>query len=149
MIIISGGQTGVDRMGLEVAKKFCLKTGGWAPKGYRTDMGPDPSLANFQLVEDESDDYRPRTIKNATESDFTLWFGNTGSPGGKLTKQAARGRFRDNPTPAQVYYILSNNPYAVINIAGNRASTNPQASRDCERVLTEVFTRLQQEGKIV
>jgi len=32
--VISGGQTGVDRMGLEVAKELGIPTGGTAPPNY-------------------------------------------------------------------------------------------------------------------
>ena len=48
--IISGGQTGIDRMGLEVARELGLPTGGTAPKSYWTENGADPSLAAFGLA---------------------------------------------------------------------------------------------------
>ena len=37
MKIISGGQTGVDRLALDVAKSLNIATGGTAPKGYLTE----------------------------------------------------------------------------------------------------------------
>lgn len=50
--VISGGQTGADRAGLEVAHKLGLETGGWAPSGYVTSLGRDRSLGTkFGLKE--------------------------------------------------------------------------------------------------
>jgi hypothetical protein len=41
MKIISGGQTGVDRLALDVAKSLNIATGGTAPNGYLTENGSD------------------------------------------------------------------------------------------------------------
>jgi len=84
--IISGGQCGADRGGLEAAKTFGLETGGTAPLGFRTANGPDPSLAEFGLVEDSSTHYRPRTLRNILDSDGTVIFAsNFTSSGTELT----------------------------------------------------------------
>ena len=37
--IVSGGQTGADRGGLEAAIHLGLDWGGWAPKGWRAEDG--------------------------------------------------------------------------------------------------------------
>ena len=47
--IISGGQTGVDQAALRAAKACGIPTGGWAPKGWRTEDGPAPWLADLGL----------------------------------------------------------------------------------------------------
>ena len=39
--IISGGQTGVDTIGLQVAKELGIETGGKAPKGFLREEGID------------------------------------------------------------------------------------------------------------
>ena len=84
--IISGGQCGADRGGLEAARTYGLETGGTAPLGYRTARGPDPSLAEFGLVEDSSTHYRARTLRNILDSDGTVIFAsNFASPGTELT----------------------------------------------------------------
>jgi hypothetical protein len=49
--VISGGQTGVDQAFLRAAWRACLETGGTAPKGWRTDKGPNPGLAQYGLKE--------------------------------------------------------------------------------------------------
>jgi hypothetical protein len=49
MRVISGGQTGVDRIGLQAAVAMGLETGGTAPKGYMTDEEIDPDPADDLL----------------------------------------------------------------------------------------------------
>ena len=40
--IISGGQTGVDRAALDVARELEIPCGGWIPKGRRAENGAIP-----------------------------------------------------------------------------------------------------------
>lgn len=131
--VISGGQDGADRTGLEEAKRLGLETGGHAPRYYLTDKGYDPSLANFGLVEDESITYPPRTRKNVLNSDATLWFGKM-SPGFKCTLKYVDelGKpFWENPTEDEIRHIVRT--YEVINIAGNRPKKNPQVIDQVKR----------------
>ena len=134
--IISGGQTGADRGGLYGARDAGFPTGGYAPSGFLTEDGPKPELLKgFGLV-DSGLDYTGRTELNVRESDITLWFGNTGTPGHRATsKYAIKHKKR-------LIYILSHNLYksdsdrrdyviyalsecSVVNVAGNRESHNP------------------------
>ena len=62
--VISGGQTGADRAGLEAAKKAGIETGGYCPKDYLTEKGPDKSLKGFGLIETETREYTERTELN-------------------------------------------------------------------------------------
>lgn len=124
--IISGGQTGADITGLECAKAIGLATGGTAPKGWKTDRGPNPSLADYGLVESVSNDYAVRTRDNVRDSDVTLWFGKTSSPGYWCTANATKTQgkpFFVNPYDLQLAYIC--NTYETVNIAGNRERLNP------------------------
>lgn len=79
--IISGGQTGADRAGLEAAKELGLETGGWAPQGFMTTKGRDETLkTEFGLEEFKtkssllSQSYVQRSIQNVISSDATLAF---------------------------------------------------------------------------
>lgn len=124
--VISGGQTGADRTGLECAKRLGLETGGTAPKNYRAEGGVDLTLKDFGLVEDASWTYPPRTEKNVKDSDVTLWFGKSNSPGGRCTVDFCtkhKKRFVDNPDAEEMRMIAAS--YEVVNVAGNRKSTNP------------------------
>jgi hypothetical protein len=93
--LISGGQAGADRAGLDAAKALGIPTGGTAPKGWRICLpdgsdGSDPSLAELGLVEHALREYPPRTRQNVADSDGTVWFGYVDSPGGKLTVRTCR-----------------------------------------------------------
>lgn len=92
LTIISGGQTGADRGGLEAARLAGLETAGWAPRGYLTEDGPDPSLAAFGLREARSTSYPERTRANVREADACVWFGDPSSAGGRLTLRECQAR---------------------------------------------------------
>lgn len=144
--VISGLQSGVDQVGLEVAWLAGYPTGGTAPKGYRTDDGPRVELGRFYgVVESFSAQYAPRTIKNARAADLTVWFGDELSPGGRLTQRHAT-RWTANPTLAGlcvdvdcVSRMLARP--ITLNIAGNRLRTNPAATERAHAVLTAALQR--------
>jgi hypothetical protein len=143
--VISGGQTGADRTGLECAKILGLETGGTAPKGWKIDGGVDPSLADFGLTESHSTDYAVRTRQNVRDAEVTLWFGRTDSPGYYCTRNACHleGKpFYINPTAAQLEYVV--NTYEVANVAGNRRRKNPSVVvlvQDAFRVIATALGR--------
>ena len=60
--IISGGQTGADKAGLEAALVMKYKTGGFCPKGYLTESGNDISLKKLGLKQVRTPRYEERTI---------------------------------------------------------------------------------------
>ncbi len=83
--IISGGQTGIDQLGLDVAYSLGIPTGGTAPKGYLTENGPNSlSRELYGLTEHTSASYPPRTRANGQQSDGSVIFGRL-SGGTKLT----------------------------------------------------------------
>lgn len=124
--IISGGQTGVDRIALEVAKELNINCGGTAPKGYITENGNDYSLKDFNLIEHSSSKYPPRTRQNVKESDGTVYIAtDIKSRGLKLTEKISKGQnkpFILNPTIEQFVDFVKDNNINVLNIAGNRGS---------------------------
>jgi hypothetical protein len=69
-MIISGGQTGVDRAALDTALKMNIRCGGWCPKGRKAEDGV--IQAKYPLNETGSDDPKIRTEKNVNESDGTV-----------------------------------------------------------------------------
>ena len=68
--IVSGGQTGVDRAGLDAAIALGIDHGGWCPRGRRAEDGRIPD--SYQLKETPQRDYSVRTEQNVVESDGTL-----------------------------------------------------------------------------
>ena len=70
--IVSGGQTGADRAGLDAAIACGIPHGGWCPKGRKAEDGAIPM--NYQLVETASASYLKRTEWNVRDSDATIIF---------------------------------------------------------------------------
>ncbi len=134
--IISGGQTGADQGGL-LAGKWCkLETGGYIPKGFRTQAGPAPWLGEiYGLVETGTHDYPTRTKLNALHSDMTIIFGDHKSRGCKLTINLCKAYekpvlvvndFHDYDFIKCYRFIMEEiHGGLVINVAGNREESKP------------------------
>jgi hypothetical protein len=123
--IISGGHTGIDRMGLEVALELGLPTGGTAPKDYRTEDGPDHSLVTFGLREHSKPANVQRTHQNVMDSDGTVLYSDTESRGCKATIgfcQRANKPYLINPAADELSAFIRDTPVHILNVAGNRMS---------------------------
>ena len=128
--IISGGQTGADQAGLDAGVDLGLETGGWIPKGRRTEAGPmsQDHMILYGLKEHRDASYAPRTLENVIDSDGTALIGNISSSGSKLTINVCESRgkpFIINPTTEQLKAWLAERNIEVLNVAGNRESVNP------------------------
>ena len=130
--IVSGGQTGVDRAGLDAAMGVGLPIGGYCPKGRLAEDGIVPDM--YPLIELTKGGYSARTEKNVIESDGTLILNMGKVTGGtKLTLECARKQNKpclvvqlDNtmkPDAARDWIASSN--IAVLNVAGPRESKCP------------------------
>jgi len=144
--IISGGQTGVDRAGLDVALELGLPCGGWCPKGRISESGSIPS--RYPLREMPSPKYPPRTEKNVRESDGTLiltWGHVTG--GTALTVKLARKRQKPflvvdlsrRADPQDVRDWLKIHEIMILNVAGPRESKTPGIHKRAVSFLKEVI----------
>ena len=144
MKVISGGQTGADRTALEVAKENGVETGGTVPKGWRTELGPDPTLAKFGCVQHKSAEYPPRTRQNVRDSGGTVWFGKTTSLGFARTKKEANladKPFLINPDSKELMTWLNIWKIQVLNVAGNTQSENPHIGQQVRTFLTPALAR--------
>jgi hypothetical protein len=151
--VISGGQTGVDRAGLDSALKAGIPIGGYCPKGKRAEDGTIPE--HYPLIELESPESRYRTEKNVIESDGTLIL-NKGilSQGTKQTEDYTRNYGRpclivqlEEPIdPAQVIRWIRGQYISVLNIAGPRESKYLEGIyNDAMDYLDKIFTQLKEE----
>ena len=88
--IISGGQTGADRGGLDFAIHAGLEHGGYVPRGRKAEDGTIDE--RYNLVELSTDSYPARTRNNIEESDATVIFSleRLLSGGTKLTWEHAK-----------------------------------------------------------
>lgn len=149
-VIISGGQTGADRGGLDAAIELGLSFGGWAPKGWRAEDREIPIIYAAQMRESASPEYGMRTRLNVQDSDGTLLIslGAQLIGGSKYTADAARqqrkpckhlvlpaggkSRIADDIKHAVLDWIRDRQ-IRVLNIAGPRESKEPglqRAARD-------------------
>lgn len=69
-MILSGGQTGVDRAALDWAIFSGMAHGGWCPRGRTAQDGPLPE--RYMLKETEATGYSQRTRMNVRDADATL-----------------------------------------------------------------------------
>jgi hypothetical protein len=152
--VISGGQTGADRGGLLAATALGIKTGGWVPLGWITETGPDPGLKAFGLIETGSDGYLQRTEFNVRDSDGTVLFGNSNSPGSRAMLRFARHLDKpvfQVPYNAKFSHLwmqdfipkfrtwLLEKGVKVLNVAGNRESKSPGIQQAVEAFLVKAL----------
>ncbi|RYC70062.1 YpsA SLOG family protein [Spirosoma sordidisoli] len=142
--IISGGQTGIDQLGLEVAKSLSIPTGGVAPKGFLTEDGPNTQLRDvYGLADHISADYPPRTKSNVQQSDGTVVFGEL-TGGTKLTVDACQKAGKPhiiNPTADALRVWLIEHQIKVLNVAGNRGSSlQVEQLQQYRKILYDVLT---------
>jgi hypothetical protein len=130
--LVSGGQTGVDRAGLDAAIELGLAHGGWCPKGRKAEDGVIPAI--YSLRETPGAQYLQRTEWNVRDADATLVLSRGKPTGGTLaTIDLAASQNRPclvvdllrMPRPETVRAWLSDNHVKVLNIAGPRESSHP------------------------
>jgi hypothetical protein len=147
--VFSGLQTGADQAALFTAEHLGYATGGWCPRGARTEAGPAPELMRrFGLAEASSDDYGVRTLLNVTHSDGTVVFGRVENTGSALTVRLAMlhkggARVLLNPTAAYLRRWVVEQGIVTLNVAGNRLSRNPGI---WDLVTSTLFDGLRQPG---
>lgn len=144
--IISGGQTGADRAGLDFAIWHDVPHGGGCPKGRLAEDGVIER--RYQLQEASTKSYPQRTEKNVQDSDgaviFTLLSKLTG--GSKKTAEfaAKHGKPWIHLHPgydveAQFLKFIDTNNIQTLNIAGSRASKEPEVFQFVKRTLERAF----------
>ncbi|HKI94902.1 MAG TPA: putative molybdenum carrier protein [Gemmatimonadales bacterium] len=75
MLLVSGGQTGVDRAALDIAVRLGIPYAGWCPKGgLAEDYSEPPGLRALypKLLETPSTRFAERTRWNVRDSEATL-----------------------------------------------------------------------------
>ena len=157
--IISGGQTGADMGGLRAGRALNIPTGGSAPHGWKTELGPKKHLLkSFNLVECQSTGYPPRTAANVLNSTGTIVFGLMGGRGSALTerlclkykKPCHLQRFdrsnkddeRLRPEDIKDFQCwLIFHKILILNVAGNRESTNRGIEKFSKAFLIKVLEK--------
>ena len=143
--IISGGQTGADRAGLDVAIEIGIPHSGWIPKGRLTEEGKLP--VKYKLKETKTANYPQRTELNVIDSDATIIFTHGKLTGGSaLTQSLAKKHDKpclhidfDGMSESSAIEIIKNwineKKIKILNVAGSRASKDPDIYDCVKRVL--------------
>lgn len=132
--IISGGQTGADRAGLDVALLHDFPHGGWCPKGRKAEDGQID--VKYELSETPKTNYRQRTEWNVRDTDGTIVFTIAEEiKGGSLrTVEFARkhkkpclhvSKADSKPPESEVADFIKHHGIKLLNIAGSRESKEP------------------------
>jgi hypothetical protein len=156
-IIVSGGQTGVDRAALDVAIKLKIAHGGWCPYERIAEDGIIPKLYNLReasapTLEEKADPdaiYKKRTELNAKDSDGTLIIINADPIGGtlytvdmliKYNKPYLIFNLKDNPCVDDIAKWVVENKIGKLNIAGPRESQSPGIYKISSHVIEQLVT---------
>ncbi len=149
--IVSGGQTGADRAALDFALAKGIPHGGWCPLGRWAEDGP--IAARYQLMETPAPDPVQRTEWNARDSDGTVLFSlaPTLSSGSQKTAELACWHRKpllhvtaeqgDALAAEKLRQFLAQYRVQVLNVAGSRASEEPEIGAFVKRVLAAVTGR--------
>ena len=146
--IISGGQTGVDQAALDAAIKLGIPHGGWVPKGRLNEDGPLP--VKYDLTEMPTASYPERTKKNIRESDGTLILSHGMlTNGSEFTRKMALKYQKpllhidfNRMIPFDAAVVINNwmvdHDIKILNVAGPRASTDPNIYRAAADIIEAV-----------
>ncbi|MFQ5569079.1 MAG: putative molybdenum carrier protein [Rhodothermales bacterium] len=145
-MIVSGGQTGVDRAALDVAMSRGIRVSGWCPQGRRAEDGAiDP---RYPLQETPSDEYAERTAWNVRDSDGTLiLLYDRSSPGTTRTIEEVHMQGKPMllvnltlfPELIDTAGWIETNQIRVLNVAGPRESEAPGVYVEACAYLEELF----------
>ena len=147
--IVSGGQTGVDRAVLEWAVASQVPHGGWCPRDRKAEDGVIP--LKFNLTETDSPTYAVRTRWNVRDSDGTVIFSATSqlNGGSKLTRESAETQGKPwihldvsegvAEAVRRLNRFIDRHDIATLNVAGPRASEEPDNSHFVQAVLSRAL----------
>ncbi|MBA3319934.1 MAG: putative molybdenum carrier protein [Pyrinomonadaceae bacterium] len=150
-MIISGGQTGADRAALDWSISRNVSHGGWCPRGRVAEDGT--IRAGYKLRETPSSESDQRTGWNIRDSDATVIFSLAQELSGGTRLTAALARQSGKPLlhlcraerqldhPTVLLRFIQSNDIAVLNVAGPRASEEPQVYQWVWKVLESAFAR--------
>ena len=150
--IVSGGQTGVDHAALDWAIANSVPHGGWCPKGRKAEDGIIASCYN--LTETPSSEYSERTQWNVRDSDGTVVFSISEAifAGTLLTVESAKKyekpyihickKLVDVDTVNRFQLFLLDFGIVNLNVAGHRASDEPEVYQFVREILDRAFLHL-------
>ena len=149
--IVSGGQTGADRAALDWAMANSIPHGGWCPLGRLAEDGKID--AQYNLRETPKADYLQRTEWNVRDSDATVIISLVPQlTGGSLaTAELASslgkpclhlsGLQGETENMQQLSGFLCRNEVQILNVAGPRASGEPNVGVFIHSIFEELYAK--------
>lgn len=143
-VVVSGGQSGVDRAALDAALSLGLAAGGWCPRGRQAEDGT--IAERYRLRETPLARVAQRTLWNVRDSDATLVLADGRPRGGTLTTlRAAAGRRpllvvapRRRPGRRALAFLVRHRVRR-LNVAGPRESEAPGIYWAARKFLDKLF----------
>jgi hypothetical protein len=147
--LISGGQTGADRAALDWAIANGIAHGGWCPMGRLAEDGLIDE--KYGLRETPEAVYSQRTEWNVRDSDATVILSRAArlTSGSLLTMELAAAQRKpclhlsgllDAPENArQMGVFLRKNEVGILNVAGPRASGEPEVAAFIQEIFNELL----------
>jgi len=148
--IVSGAQTGVDRAALDVALELGIPCGGWVPLGRIDERGRIPDRYP-NLRETPTADWNERTEANVRDSDGTLILSRGPLTGGSAYTERVAERLgrpclhldlavrSKAEAVAEARAWIEREAVEVLNVAGPRASKDPELPHAVAQVLREAL----------
>jgi predicted Rossmann-fold nucleotide-binding protein len=149
--IISGGQTGADRGGLDAAIELGIPHGGWCPKGRRAEDGPIPP--RYKLRETPTPNYPERTERNVLAADGTVVFTHGPPERGSALTLALTAKHRKPALHVDLDALseaeavdrlrawLAETGAAILNVAGSREGRSPGLRDRVWRIVKAAFEK--------
>ncbi|EKD82833.1 MAG: hypothetical protein ACD_39C01063G0005 [uncultured bacterium] len=145
-LLISGGQTGVDRAALDFAMQNGIAHAGWCPSGRKAEDGVIPEC--YRLKEASTPLYQQRTQLNVRDSQATLIIRDMArrSRGTALTIKYAEKLGKpfmivdiDSYDCEEIKRWLVRVRPQILNVAGPRLSESPDAAAAASAILVAVI----------
>jgi hypothetical protein len=161
--VISGGQTGADRGGLDAAIELGVEQGGWCTWKRRAEDGCIPK--KYKMEELALLSYGHRTLRNVMESDATVIFmfgpdppvGPKGPSGSEVTRRMAKKHLKalcvvdleelgiDGAADLVTDWLETcesmGRDIEILNVAGARESRSPGIQKAVKKVMLKVLER--------
>lgn len=166
LIVLAGGQTGVDQAAHRAALEHLILCAGWCPPGRVGETGPIPEVFPLMPTPDDRSSAAPditrsqRTEWNVRDADGTLILGPGGAPedpgtawAAQVAKKLGRPLLRvapaDESSLTAVREWLTCHQIRVLNIAGPSERTSPGISDAAHAFLSRLFDGILENDKVV
>lgn len=140
IVIISGGQVGVEQMALKLAKNMNIPTGGFSSHGYFTNEGINMDLKTIYNLQECPGHFSLRTEWNVMCADLVILFNSTVHTNFVHTRKHGKP-YLLNPSTTDIVEALNRLSPKVIYISGDADISRPtlKKHRDVLSMALEIY----------